>query len=218
MRIRMRTLSASPAGIRQSGEEMELCLRIADAAKARLQLDDLLIKLTSVTSATRIAMVANRTVDLECGTTTNTIGRQERVAFAVTTFIAASRFLAKRTSALRTFDEAGGKRITFEYVMIDGVNDGLAEADQLAELVREFTAFVNLIPFNPIPDTDWQPTPTRRLAEFSARLQRRGVTARVREPRGRDIAAACGQLKAEATEGRTLVRLGERWAGSAGGA
>jgi 23S rRNA (adenine2503-C2)-methyltransferase len=116
--------------------------------------------------------------------------------------------LPQLLDALRAFDAAGGKRITFEYVMIDGVNDGLGEADQLAELVREFTAFVNLIPFNPIPDTEWQPTPSRRLAEFSARLERRGVAARVREPRGRDIAAACGQLKAEATEGRTLVQLG----------
>ena len=111
--------------------------------------------------------------------------------------------------ALRAFDAAGGKRITFEYVMIDGVNDGLDEADALAALVREFTAFVNLIPFNPIPGTDWLPTPPRRLAEFSERLARRGVSAYVREPRGRDIAAACGQLKAEATQGRTLVRIGE---------
>ena len=117
--------------------------------------------------------------------------------------------LPRLLEALRAFDAAGGKRITFEYVMIDGVNDGLAEADELAELVREFTAFVNLIPFNPIPGTDWQPTPAKRLAEFSARLERRGITARVREPRGRDIAAACGQLKAEATEGRTLIRIGE---------
>jgi 23S rRNA (adenine2503-C2)-methyltransferase len=117
--------------------------------------------------------------------------------------------LPRLIEALRAFDEAGGKRITFEYVMIDGVNDGLEEADALAALVREFTAFVNLIPFNPIPATEWRPTPPPRLAEFSARLSRRGVSAYVREPRGRDIAAACGQLKAEATEGRTLVRIGE---------
>ena len=116
--------------------------------------------------------------------------------------------LPRLLEALRAFDAAGGKRITFEYVMIDGVNDGLEEADALAGLVREFTAFVNLIPFNPIPGTDWRPTPAQRLAEFSARLARRGVTAHVREPRGRDIAAACGQLKAEATQGRTLVRIG----------
>jgi len=116
--------------------------------------------------------------------------------------------LPRLMEALRAFDEAGGKRITFEYVMIDGVNDGLAEADALAELVREFKAFVNLIPFNPIPANDWRPTPPDRLAAFAQRLARRGVTAHVREPRGRDIAAACGQLKAEATQGRPLVKLG----------
>lgn len=116
--------------------------------------------------------------------------------------------LPRLIEALRAFDAAGGKRITFEYVMIDGVNDGLEEADALATLVREFTAFVNLIPFNPIPGTDWQPTPPQRLAEFASRLERRGISAHVREPRGRDIAAACGQLKAEATHGRTLVRIG----------
>lgn len=118
--------------------------------------------------------------------------------------------LPRLMEALRAFDAAGGKRITFEYVMIDGVNDGLDEADGLAGLVREFTAFVNLIPFNPIPGSDWSPTPPQRLREFAARLERRGIAAYVREPRGRDIAAACGQLKAEATQGRPLVRIGER--------
>lgn len=116
--------------------------------------------------------------------------------------------LPRLIEALRAFDAAGGKRITFEYVMIDGVNDGLEEADRLADVVREFTAFVNLIPFNPIPGTDWRPTPPQRLAEFSARLERRGISAHVREPRGRDIAAACGQLKAEATQGRPMVQIG----------
>jgi 23S rRNA (adenine2503-C2)-methyltransferase len=112
--------------------------------------------------------------------------------------------------ALREFDAAGGKRITFEYVMIDGVNDGLDTAEELAELVREFTSFVNLIPFNPIPGTDWKPTPPARLRAFQQRLEARGVEVFVREPRGRDIAAACGQLRAEATEGRTPVQITAR--------
>ena len=120
--------------------------------------------------------------------------------------------------ALRSFEAAGGRRITFEYVMIDGLNDEPAHARELAALVREFQSHVNLIPFNPIPGTDWKPSRTARLREFARILNDSGVPATVREPRGRDIAAACGQLKAEATEGRTLVRLGERWAGSAGGA
>jgi 23S rRNA (adenine2503-C2)-methyltransferase len=115
--------------------------------------------------------------------------------------------LPELIEALRRFDEAGGKRITFEYVMIRGVNDSDELADELAALVGEFTAFVNLIPFNPIPANDWQPSTPERIRSFAARLERAGLTVFVREPRGRDIAAACGQLKAEAIEGRPLVQL-----------
>ncbi|HEX6040631.1 23S rRNA (adenine(2503)-C(2))-methyltransferase RlmN [Longimicrobium sp.] len=116
--------------------------------------------------------------------------------------------LPELLESLRRFDAAGGKRITFEYVMIDGVTDQPELADELAEVVKEFTAFVNLIPFNPIPGTDWKPSKRARLDFFVERLKRLGVTAAVRESRGRDIAAACGQLRAEVTEGRTPVQMG----------
>jgi 23S rRNA (adenine2503-C2)-methyltransferase len=118
--------------------------------------------------------------------------------------------LPELLEALREFDAAGGKRITFEYVMIEGVNDAPELADELASVVREFKSFINLIPFNPIPGTDWKPTPPARLREFQQRLERRGTTVYVREPRGRDIAAACGQLRAEATEGRAPVTITAR--------
>jgi 23S rRNA (adenine2503-C2)-methyltransferase len=85
----------------------------------------------------------------------------------------------------------------------------LALADQLADVIGEFHAFVNLIPLNPIPGIQWRPTSADRLQEFARRLEHRGVSAFVRAPRGRDIAAACGQLKAEATVGRWPVRIGE---------
>jgi 23S rRNA (adenine2503-C2)-methyltransferase len=116
--------------------------------------------------------------------------------------------LPELLDALRRFDEAGGKRITFEYVMIDGVTDLPEVADELASVVKEITAFVNLIPFNPIPGTDWKPSKRARLDYFVERLKRHGVTAYVRESRGRDIAAACGQLRAEVTQGRTPVQMG----------
>jgi 23S rRNA (adenine2503-C2)-methyltransferase len=116
--------------------------------------------------------------------------------------------LPELLDALRRFDEAGGKRITFEYVMIDGVTDGLDLIDELADVIGEFNAFVNLIPFNPIPGRDWKPTPRGRLNAWVERLARRGITAYVRESRGKDIAAACGQLRAEVTEGRTPVQIG----------
>lgn len=116
--------------------------------------------------------------------------------------------LPELMDALRKFDAAGGKRITFEYIMIDGVTDEPHLADELAELIAEFNAFVNLIPFNPIPGTEWQPSTRRTLSWWVDRLESRGVSAFVRESRGSDIAAACGQLRAEVTQGRTPVQMG----------
>lgn len=102
-------------------------------------------------------------------------------------------------AALKRFREAGGRRITFEYTMIDGVNDAPALAPRLAELAREVGAFVNLIPFNPIPwQPDWRPSPPDRIRAFADTLEARGVQVAVRTPRGRDIDAACGQLRASA--------------------
>jgi 23S rRNA (adenine2503-C2)-methyltransferase len=98
--------------------------------------------------------------------------------------------------ALRRFDEAGGKRITFEYTMIAGVNDDLRLIDPLGDLADQVGAFVNLIPYNPIPYQDWEPSEPARIRAFASRLERRGIAVAVRETRGRDIDAACGQLRA----------------------
>ena len=106
--------------------------------------------------------------------------------------------------ALRDFQDAGGKRVTFEYTMIRGVNDAVELAPELAELAADVRAFVNLIPYNPIPDRDWVASPPDRIRSFAAVLERRGVAVAVREPRGRDIDAACGQLRA-----RALVQLAD---------
>jgi 23S rRNA (adenine2503-C2)-methyltransferase len=100
--------------------------------------------------------------------------------------------------ALRRFDAAGGKRITFEYTMIRDVNDAPGLAHRLAVIARDVGAFVNLIPFNPIPYTDWTPSPPERLEHFASTLEAAGVPVAVRETRGRDIDAACGQLRAHA--------------------
>jgi 23S rRNA (adenine2503-C2)-methyltransferase len=100
--------------------------------------------------------------------------------------------------ALHAFREAGGRRITFEYTMIRDVNDAEALAPKLAARAREVQAFVNLIPFNPIPDQDWLPSRPERVEFFRRSLDEAGVSVAVREPRGRDIDAACGQLRANA--------------------
>jgi 23S rRNA (adenine2503-C2)-methyltransferase len=99
--------------------------------------------------------------------------------------------------SLDRFEEAGGRRITFEYVMIHGVNDELEHARELAALIGRFQSHVNLIPFNPIPGTHWRAPTPERLRAFADVLGANGVVATVRSPRGRDIAAACGQLRAD---------------------
>ena len=116
--------------------------------------------------------------------------------------------LPELMDALARFDEAGGKRITFEYTMIDGVNDDLSLIEPLAGLANRVQAFVNLIPFNPIPYQDWRPSTDQRIRAFRSGLEDRGVTTAVRETRGRDIDAACGQLR-----GHTLVQI-EKGAGA----
>ena len=108
--------------------------------------------------------------------------------------------------ALETFASKGGRRITFEYTMIRGVNDSLSLLDPLAALAGRVEAFVNLIPFNPIPFVDWGPSSRSRVREFRDGLAARGVAVQVREPRGRDIDAACGQLRASRRP--DLVSLG----------
>ncbi|MFB6240923.1 MAG: 23S rRNA (adenine(2503)-C(2))-methyltransferase RlmN, partial [Gemmatimonadota bacterium] len=99
--------------------------------------------------------------------------------------------------AIRGYQAETGRRVTFEYLLIDGLNDSLELADQLAGLAEGLDCFVNLIPFNPIPAVEWEPSPDEQIAAFARRLHRNGVSAAVRTPRGRDIAAACGQLRLE---------------------
>ena len=100
-------------------------------------------------------------------------------------------------AALREYQEAKGRRITFEYTMIDRVNDSAELAQSLADLLRDVDGFVNLIPYNPIPGRDWRPSPAERIEAFVRVLESRGVEAAIRRPRGLDIAAACGQLRLE---------------------
>jgi 23S rRNA (adenine2503-C2)-methyltransferase len=100
-------------------------------------------------------------------------------------------------AALREYQQAKARRITFEYVLIERVNDSPDLAHGLADLLEDLDGFVNLIPYNPIPGRDWRPSPPERIAGFVRVLEERCVEAAVRRPRGRDIAAACGQLRLE---------------------
>jgi 23S rRNA (adenine2503-C2)-methyltransferase len=88
------------------------------------------------------------------------------------------------------------QRITFEYVMLGGENDSDADARRLVRLLHGLRVKVNLIPFNPFPGSGFVPSPRARIDAFQAILRRHGLNATIRESRGRDIQAACGQLAA----------------------
>lgn len=103
--------------------------------------------------------------------------------------------------------QAFRRRVTFEYVMIEGVNDADADADRLAQHARKLGALVNILPLHPGGGSDLVPTPMRRIREFADRLRDRGIEATVRRSRGLDINAACGQLRvAVEKKGRATER------------
>jgi 23S rRNA (adenine2503-C2)-methyltransferase len=97
---------------------------------------------------------------------------------------------------------SNARRITFEYVMLRGVNDSEAEARELVRLIAGIPAKVNLIPFNPWPGSAYQPSTREQLARFSRIVQDAGFASPIRTPRGRDILAACGQLRTESRRAR----------------
>jgi 23S rRNA (adenine2503-C2)-methyltransferase len=107
--------------------------------------------------------------------------------------------IAELLAACRRYVAKTGRRISFEYVLIRDVNDQDHHAEALARVLRGLLCHVNLIPLNPTPAAPHlaRPTPDR-IARFAAILQRHGIPATVRYSRGVDIAAACGQLRAQA--------------------
>jgi len=109
--------------------------------------------------------------------------------------------LASVIDAAKVFD----RRVTFEYVMLGGVNDGAEQALQLAALARECKAFVNLIPLHPGGAGNFTPSSAEQIHWFARRLRAQGVEVAIRKSRGMDIAAACGQLRVERQRRRTPV-------------
>ena len=116
--------------------------------------------------------------------------------------------IADLLEACRTYPGvSNAKRITFEYVMLKGVNDSDAEARDLVRLLKGIPAKINLIPFNPWPGTKYECSDWDRIERFSEIVFRAGYASPVRTPRGRDILAACGQLKSETEKLSARARL-----------
>jgi len=116
--------------------------------------------------------------------------------------------IAELMAAIRAYPGlSNAKRVTFEYVMLKGVNDSPAEAKALVRLLKGVPAKINLIPFNPWPGTDYECSDWKTIEAFAAVLNRAGYASPIRTPRGRDILAACGQLKSESERMRIRERM-----------
>jgi 23S rRNA (adenine2503-C2)-methyltransferase len=122
--------------------------------------------------------------------------------------------LGKLMAAIRAYPLEHRRRVTFEYVLLAGVNDSLADAAQLAGLLRGMKCKVNLIPWNPHPEAPYQRPAADVIDAFQAECKRRGLPTYLRTPRGDDIDAACGQL-ANRSNGELLVPLRRRPAAAA---
>jgi 23S rRNA (adenine2503-C2)-methyltransferase len=114
--------------------------------------------------------------------------------------------IAVLLDAARRFPLSHGRRVTFEYVLLAGVNDSDADADRLPRLLRGIPSKVNLIPWNPFAGPAFTRPSAERIRTFQERLRQGGLAVYIRTPRGDDIDAACGQLAARGAE--TLVTLG----------
>ncbi len=102
---------------------------------------------------------------------------------------------------------SNARRITFEYVMLKGVNDSLQDAKELVRLLKGIPAKINLIPFNPWPGSQYECSDWEQIEKFSEVVFNAGYASPVRTPRGRDILAACGQLKSETEKIRARARM-----------
>ena len=140
------------------GYAMDLCARIVDAVRTELKSPKLQVKYQLVTSANRIPLMANGTVDLECGSTTNNIARQKEVAFTITHFLTANRIVSKKSANLKSIDDLKGKTMVS--------TSGTTNIKQLTDLNTSKSAGMNIIPANGHPEA-FQMVETGRAVGFA---------------------------------------------------
>jgi glutamate/aspartate transport system substrate-binding protein len=120
------------------GYAMDLCMKIVDAVKTEMKMPDMKVALNPVTSATRIPLMANGTVDLECGSTTNNLERQKQVSFTITHFVTANRFVSKKANNLKTLEDLKGKTVVS--------TSGTTNIKQINEINTERNLGIKILP------------------------------------------------------------------------
>ncbi|MGZ5094801.1 MAG: amino acid ABC transporter substrate-binding protein [Burkholderiales bacterium] len=139
------------------GYAMDLCMRIVDAVKSELKMPKLEVKYQLVTSANRIPLIANGTVDLECGSTTNNLERQKQVSFTITHFLTANRWVTKKASNIKSLEDLKGKTIVS--------TSGTTNIKQATEINAAKNLGMNIIPANGHPEA-FQMVETGRAVAF----------------------------------------------------
>ena len=142
---------------RPVGYAMDLCLRVVDAVKRELKMPKLEVKYQLVTSANRIPLMANGTIDLECGSTTNNLERQKQVGFTITHFVTANRFVTKRSSKIGKLADLKGKTVVS--------TAGTTNIKQITEINNQQNMGMNIISANGHPEA-FQMVETGRAVAF----------------------------------------------------
>ena len=120
------------------GYSVDLCMKVVDAVKTELKMPNLTVETLPVTSATRIPLMANGTIDLECGSTTNNLERQQQVAFLYTTFVTADRFVSKKSANLKTLEDLKGKTLVS--------TSGTSNLKEVIEINGQKNLGINIVP------------------------------------------------------------------------
>src|SRR6185503_18820225 len=163
------------------GYAMDLCHRIVDAVKKELKMSKLETKYQLVTSANRIPLMANGTIDLECGSTTNNVARQEQVAFTITHFVTANRWVAKKSAKINKLADLKGKTIVS--------TAGTTNIKQITEINAQQNLGMNIISANGHPEAFQMVETGRAVAFVMDDILLAGLAAQSRSPKDYEISA-----------------------------
>jgi glutamate/aspartate transport system substrate-binding protein len=163
------------------GYSMDLCARIVDAVKAELKMPKLETKYQLVTSANRIPLMANGTIDLECGSTTNNIARQKEVSFTITHFVTANRWVFKRSANIKSLQDLKGKTVVS--------TAGTTNIKQMTEINAAQNLGMNIISANGHPEAFQMVETGRAVAFVMDDILLAGLVAQSRNPKEFDISS-----------------------------